>query len=161
MSIRLRARKPAGPGSLTRVPGLVRAVVIALVASTLGLLGVALLAPPAQAAGTPDLQLSGARRPQCSTAARSRSTSPPPSRPGARRSWQPRLPVVLPARTRYVAGSAGNDAKPTILTNAPTSGKTTLIWPNVDDPSPAHRTLRLPGRLQRHRVARHAPLRRG
>ena len=135
MSIRLRAHesRASGPGSLTRVPGLVQAVVIALVASTLGLLGVALLAPPAQAAGTPDLQLSGG--PATSVLyGRTIPVDLTASLPaGAPKGYNLAYRVVLPAGTRYVAGSAGNDGEPTVLTNAPTSGLTTLIWPNVDD----------------------------
>jgi fimbrial isopeptide formation D2 family protein/uncharacterized repeat protein (TIGR01451 family) len=45
---------------------------------------------------------------------------------------------VLPAGVSYVAGSESTGAgEPTILHNAPTTGKTTLIWPDVDDLSPA------------------------
>lgn len=41
---------------------------------------------------------------------------------------------VLPAGTSYVAGSA--TPAPTVIANAPTTGKTTLIWANLADLSP-------------------------
>jgi large repetitive protein len=44
--------------------------------------------------------------------------------------------AVLPAGISYVSSAAGVPA-PTILTNEPTAGKTTLIWSNVADLSPA------------------------
>ena len=132
MSITLRAHRDPSFESLTRLPGLVQTVVLALVTATLGLLGLA-LAAPAQATGTPDLQLSGGP----ATSVLYGQTIPvdlTASLPaGAPKGYNLAYRVVLPAGTSYVAGSAGNDGEPTILTNAPTSGKTTLIWPNVDD----------------------------
>ena len=130
---RSRAHRTTGIGSLHRVPGLAQTVVLGLVAATLGLLGVALAAAPAQAAGTPDLDLSGG--PAASVLY---GRTVPVDLTAALGAGQPKgynlaYRVVLPAGTTYVAGSAGNDGEPTILTNAPTAGKTTLIWPNVDD----------------------------
>jgi len=40
--------------------------------------------------------------------------------------------AVLPKGVTYRAGSAGGDGEPTVIVDG-TTGKTTLIWPNVDD----------------------------
>ena len=53
---------------------------------------------------------------------------------GAPKGYNLAFRTVLPAGTNYVPGSAGaQDGSPKILANAPTAGKTTLIWANVDD----------------------------
>ena len=114
-------------------PVLTPTVVLSLVAATLAMTVALFTAAPAQAAGTPDLQLSGG------PAASVLYGKPIPvaltaSLPaGAPKGYNLAFRAVLPAGTAYVAGSAGNDGEPQVLTNAPTSGKTTLIWPNVDD----------------------------
>ncbi|WP_395690404.1 isopeptide-forming domain-containing fimbrial protein [Nocardioides sp.] len=128
-----RARHRRGITRLTAAPGLVPTVVLALVAGMLGLVGVALVAAPAQAAGTPDLDLSGGP----ATSVLYGKTVPVdlvaalPA--GAPKGYNLAYRVVLPAGVSYVGGSAGNDGEPTVYTNAPSSGKTTLVWPNVDD----------------------------
>ena len=128
-----RAHRHTGIDRIRRIPGLAQAVVLALVAGTIGLLGVALVAAPAQAAGTPNLQLSGG--PATSVLyGRTVPVDLVASLPaGAPKGYNLAYNVVLPAGTSFVPGSAGEDGDPRILTNAPTSGKTTLIWPNVDD----------------------------
>ncbi|WP_345521403.1 isopeptide-forming domain-containing fimbrial protein [Nocardioides conyzicola] len=88
---------------------------------------------PAYAAGTPDLQLTGG--PAASVLyGRTVPVALTASLPsGAPKGYNLAYRVVLPAGTRYVGGSAGTDGEPTVLADKPTSGRTTLIWPNVDD----------------------------
>jgi fimbrial isopeptide formation D2 family protein/uncharacterized repeat protein (TIGR01451 family) len=96
----------------------------------LGLVAVA----PAQGAGTPNLQLSGG--PAASVlygrAIPIDLTAALPA--GAPKGYNLAFRTVLPAGVSYKAGSAGSaDGEPRILANAPTTGKTTLLWDNVDD----------------------------
>ncbi len=92
----------------------------------------------AGASGTPDLQLSGG--PAASVLYGKQvpvdlTASVPAGQP---KGYNLAFRAVLPAGTSYVPGSAGTlDGEPKIINNAPTSGKTTLIWPNVDDLVPA------------------------
>ncbi|WP_345528230.1 isopeptide-forming domain-containing fimbrial protein [Nocardioides endophyticus] len=88
-------------------------------------------APPP--ASTPDVQLTGG--PATSVLyGRNVPVALTASLPaGAPKGYNLAFRVVLPAGTSYVAGSAGNDGAPSILTNKPTTGQTTLIWHNVDD----------------------------
>lgn len=114
-------------------PGLTHAVVLSLVSATMALTASLLAAAPAQASGSPDLQLSGGPAATVlygDTVPVDLTASLPA---GAPKGYNLAFRSVLPAGTAYVAGSAGNDGEPQIITNAPTSGKTTLIWPNVDD----------------------------
>ncbi len=101
----------------------------------------AAFASSAFAPGTPDLQLSGG--PAASVLYGNQvpvdlTASIPAGEP---KGYNLAFRAVLPAGTSYVAGSAGTiDGEPTIINNAPTTGKTTLIWENVDDlvPSSSH-----------------------
>jgi large repetitive protein len=110
---------------------LMRALRAAFV-SVLLLLGVSVAS--AQAAGTPDLQLTGG--PASSVLYGNQvpvdlTASLPASAP---KGYNLAYRVVLPAGTSYVSGSAGGQAgEPTILANKPATGQTTLIWPNVYD----------------------------
>ncbi|MFC6340707.1 isopeptide-forming domain-containing fimbrial protein, partial [Nocardioides hankookensis] len=53
---------------------------------------------------------------------------------GAPKGYNLAYRFVLPAGTSYVGGSAGEEAgEPTVLADAPTTGRTTLIWPNTYD----------------------------
>jgi uncharacterized repeat protein (TIGR01451 family)/fimbrial isopeptide formation D2 family protein len=113
---------------------LTHAVITSLVGGMLAITTALLGAAPAQAAGTPDLQLSGG------PAADVLYGEPVPVRltaslpAGAPKGYNLAYRFVLPAGTSYVGGSAGEEAgEPTVLANAPTSGKTTLIWPNTYD----------------------------
>ncbi len=91
-------------------------------------------ASAAQADGTPDLQLTGG--PAGSVLYGNQvpvdlTASIPAGQP---KGYNLAFRAVLPDGTSYVPGSAGSlDGEPQILHNAPATGKTTLIWENVDD----------------------------
>lgn len=113
---------------------LTHAVVTALVGGMLAVTATLVTAAPAHAAGSPDLQLSGG--PATSVLyGRNVPVALTTSLPaGAPKGYNLAYRFVLPAGTSYVGGSAGEEAgEPTVLTNAPTSGRTTLIWPNTYD----------------------------
>lgn len=123
-------------GSLTRLRRLhllTRVVVLSLVGSMLALVAALVGSTPAYAAGTPDVQLTGG--PAASVLyGRNVPVSLTASLPaGAPKGYNLAFRFVLPAGTSYVGGTAGLDGDPTILADAPTTGRTTLIWPNVDD----------------------------
>jgi fimbrial isopeptide formation D2 family protein/uncharacterized repeat protein (TIGR01451 family) len=93
-----------------------------------------LAAAPARAAGTPDLQLAGG--PDATVlygdAVPVALTASLPA--GAPKGYNLAYRAVLPAGVHYAAGSAGEaDGEPRILANAPSTGRTTLIWENVGD----------------------------
>jgi uncharacterized repeat protein (TIGR01451 family)/fimbrial isopeptide formation D2 family protein len=118
----------------TRAHLLTQAIVTALVSGMLAVTAVLLAAAPAQAAGSPDLQLSGG------PAASVLYGDPVPvaltaSLPaGAPKGYNLAYRFALPVGTSYVAGSAGEEAgEPTVIADAPTAGRTTLIWPNAYD----------------------------
>lgn len=113
--------------------GLTRSVVLSLLATGLAFTAATIVAAPAHAAGTPDLQLSGG--PATSVLyGRLVPVGLTASLPaGAPKGYNLAFRAVLPAGTSYVAASAGNDGEPLVLANAPSAGRTTLIWPNVDD----------------------------
>ena len=98
------------------------------------LLALVVFAGPAQASGTPNLQLSGG--PATSVLY---GKDLPVDLTASLGSGQPKgynlaFRAVLPAGVSYKPGSAGAlDGDPTIIANAPTTGQTTLIWANVDD----------------------------
>jgi uncharacterized repeat protein (TIGR01451 family)/fimbrial isopeptide formation D2 family protein len=127
-------------GSLARARQrrfLTNTVVLSLVGGMLAFGAVLAGSAPASAApppvSTPDLQLTGG--PAASVLyGRTVPVALTASLPaGAPKGYNLAFRVVLPAGTSYVAGSAGNDGAPDILSNKPTAGQTTLIWPNVDD----------------------------
>ncbi|WP_244930731.1 isopeptide-forming domain-containing fimbrial protein [Nocardioides sp. W7] len=109
-------------------------VVAALVSGMLAVTTALLGAAPAQAAGSPDLQLSGGPAADVlygETVPVALTASLPA---GAPKGYNLAYRFVLPAGTSYVGASAGEEAgEPTVLADAPTSGKTTLIWPNTYD----------------------------
>ncbi len=114
-------------------PVLTHAVVLSLVSATLALTASLFAAAPALASGTPDLQLGGGPAATVlygDTVPVDLTASLPV---GAPKGYNLAFRSVLPAGTAYVPGSAGNDGEPQVFTNAPTSGKTTLVWSNVDD----------------------------
>src|SRR5215218_4806393 len=120
------------------MPRSVRCALLALVFSALfAVAGTSF----AEASGTPDLQLSGGPAPSVlygDEVPVDLTASVPAGQP---KGYNLAFRAVLPAGTSYVAGSAGAlDGEPRILNNAPTAGKTTLIWDNVDDlvPSSSH-----------------------
>jgi len=91
-------------------------------------------AAPAYGAGTPDLQLSGgpAATVLYGKVVPVALTASLPT--GAPKGYNLAFRTVLPAGVTYVPGSAGAvDGEPRVLANAPTTGKTTLLWDNVDD----------------------------
>ncbi len=91
-------------------------------------------AAPSQAAGSPDLQLSGGPATTVLYGSDIPVSLTAALPGGAPKGYNLAYRAVLPAGVSYVAGSAGTqDGEPRILTDAPTSGRTTLIWPNVDD----------------------------
>lgn len=104
-----------------------------MMATGLAFTAATFVAAPANAAGSPDLQLSGGPAPTVlyGKLVPVDLTASLPA--GAPKGYNLAFRAVLPAGTSYVAGSAGNDGEPRILADAPTLGKTTLIWPNVDD----------------------------
>ena len=127
-------------GSLARArfrPFLTHSVVISLVGGMLAFGAVLAGSAPAAAAppaSTPDLQLSGG--PAASVLyGRTIPVALTASLPaGAPKGYNLAYRFVLPAGTSYVGDSAGDVAgEPTVLANAPTTGKTTLIWPNTYD----------------------------
>lgn len=124
-------------GSLRRArlrPFTIHTVVLGLVTGMLTIVAALVSTAPAYAAGTPDLQLSGG--PAASVLyGRTVPVALTASLPaGAPKGYNLAYRFVLPAGTSYVAGSAGEVAgEPTVIANAPTSGKTTLIWPNTYD----------------------------
>lgn len=113
---------------------LTQLVITAVVSGMLAVTAAVLGAAPAQAAGTPDLQLSGGPAAEVlygNTVPVALTASLPA---GAPKGYNLAYRFVLPAGTSYVGGSAGSEAgEPTVIANAPTSGKTTLIWPNTYD----------------------------
>lgn len=113
---------------------LTQLVVTALVTGTLAVTAVLVGAAPAQAAGAPDLQLSGGPEPTV-LYGRNVPVALTASLPaGAPKGYNLAYRFVLPAGASYVGGSAGTVAgDPRVLTNAPTTGRTTLIWPNTYD----------------------------
>lgn len=116
---------------------LTHTVVLALVASSFAFLATVAtvaVAPAANAAGTPDLQLSGGPAPSV-LYGRDIPVALTASLPaGAPKGYNLAYRFVLPAGTAYVGGSAGEEAgEPTVIANAPTAGRTTLIWPNTYD----------------------------
>ena len=115
-------------------PVVTHTVVLALVASTLAMFATLFAAAPANAANSPTSSSPAARRLRRSTAT-TIPVDPHRSLPaGAPKGYNLAFRAVLPAGTSYAPGSAGtSDGEPPILANAPTSGKTTLIWHNVDD----------------------------
>jgi uncharacterized repeat protein (TIGR01451 family)/fimbrial isopeptide formation D2 family protein len=114
-----------------------KTVVLSLVGGMLAFGAVLAGSAPASAApppvSTPDLQLTGG--PAASVLyGRTVPVALTASLPaGAEKGYNLAFRVVLPAGTSYVAGSAGSDGPPTTLSDKPTTGQTTLIWPNVDD----------------------------
>lgn len=113
---------------------LAQVVVTALVGGVLAVTAAVLAAAPAHAAGSPDLRLSGGPAPEV-LYGRDVPVALTASLPaGAPKGYNLAYRFVLPAGASYVGGSAGEEAgEPTVLANAPTSGKTTLIWPNTYD----------------------------
>jgi fimbrial isopeptide formation D2 family protein/uncharacterized repeat protein (TIGR01451 family) len=95
---------------------------------------VAFLPTAAHAAGTPDLQLSGGPAPSVLYGDTVPVTLTAALGSGQLKGYNLAFRTVLPAGTHYVAGSAGtDDGEPQVLADAPTTGKTTLIWANVSD----------------------------
>lgn len=113
---------------------LTQVVVTALVGGMLAVTAAVLTAAPAHAAGTPDLQLSGGPASEV-LYGRNVPVALTASLPaGAPKGYNLAYRFVLPAGASYVGGSAGEEAgDPTAIQNAPTAGKTTLIWPNTYD----------------------------
>lgn len=113
--------------------GLTHGVVLSVLATGLAFTAATVVAAPAHAAGTPDLQLSGgpATSVLYGKLVPVDLTASLPA--GAPKGYNLAFRAVLPAGTSYVAASAGNDGEPQVLTDAPSAGKTTLIWPNLDD----------------------------
>src|SRR5689334_8538313 len=120
-----------------RRPSLVHVVVLSLVGSTLALGATLAVSAPASAAppvSTPAVQLSGG--PAASVLyGRDVPVSLTASLPaGEPKGYNLAYRFVLPAGTSYVGGSAGTEAgEPTVIADAPTTGRTTLIWPNTYD----------------------------
>lgn len=112
----------------------VAVVVTALLASMLG----AVAAPSAQAAGTPNI---GLRKDAPATVLVgtpidfSLEVSNPAGQP---RAFNVTFRDVLPAGVSYVPGSTSPSSagEPTIVTDRPASGQTTLIWSNLFDINP-------------------------
>lgn len=113
---------------------LTQLVVTTLVTGTMAVTAAVLGAAPAQAAGTPNLQLSGGPATSVlygDTVPVALTASLPA---GAPKGYNLAYRFVLPAGTSYVGGSAGEEAgEPTVIGDAPTTGRTTLIWPNTYD----------------------------
>ena len=104
------------------------------------LLGAGVLPMAAQAStGTPTIALSIGSASSAlygSPATESLTASNPPGQPTG---YNLTMEDVLPAGVSYVANSSsfsGQDIEPQALTNEPSAGKTTLIWPNLSDLSP-------------------------
>ncbi|MGB0099122.1 MAG: hypothetical protein WBP61_02455, partial [Nocardioides sp.] len=117
---------------------LVQGVVLSLVVATMAVAAGLLSAAPAQAAhpataSTPDLQLSGGPAASVLYGQDVPVTLTASLPAGEPKGYNLAYRAVLPAGTSYVAGSAGLDGEPRVLTNAPTAGSTTLIWLNLDD----------------------------
>ncbi len=97
------------------------------------------LAPAfARAAGTPDISLTKSTPTKILYGQDAGVTLKASNPSGQPTGYNLSFRDVLPNGVSYVAGSAGSVAgEPQILANKPTTGKTTLIWSNVSDLTPA------------------------